>query len=261
MYIDNASKGVSYIRKFLDYIIQSAFITTSLTIVTFAFYSFVLGLSLVPSFYVVYNATVWLLSEVNMVRILIYCFLLPCAMYVFFFSAAIIFGIFERIITHGIKPGKYPPSSITFVRWLINGGLHTVALNTFLPFIQGTAIFKLFLRLCGCKIGKNVFINTKSLHDVFLLRLCDDVVIGGDTDITCHMFENGKIVLGNIEIGEGTLIGASVKIGPGTDIGKNCSIGINSYIRRGKEIKDNSILISLPAIPIRDAVRLMNKKD
>lgn len=246
------------IRKFLDYIIHSSLISTSLTVVTFAFYCLVLGISLIPSFFMLYKATVWLLSGVSTLRLLYFCFIVPCAVYVFFFTAAAVFGIFERIITSGIKPGKYPPASLTFVRWLINGGLHTVALNTFLPFIQGTAVYKLFLRLCGCKIGKDVFINTKSLHDVFLLKICDDVIIGGDTDITCHLFENGKIVLGRIEIGEGTLIGASVKIGPNTDIGKDCAIGINSYIRRGKKIEDGSVLISLPAIPIKEAVRLMN---
>lgn len=193
-------------------------------------------------------------------KALAFCFLVLCSFYAFFFTAAIVFGLLERAITYGIKPGKYPPESLTFVRWLINGGLHTVALNTFLPFIQGTAFYKLFLRLCGCKIGKNVFINTKSLHDVYLLRLCDDVVIGGNTDITCHLFENGKIVLNHIEIGKGTLIGASVKLGPGTYIGEGCSIGINSYLRRGEKVKDGSVLISLPAMPIRDVVRIMDTK-
>ncbi len=247
-----------HIKKFLDYIIHTSLISTSLTLVTFTFYSFVIGISLVPSFYILYHSTLRLLADVKISSILLFCFMVPIAMYVFFITAAIVFGLFERIITQGIKPGKYPPASLTFVRWLINGGLHTVALNTFLPFIQGTAIFKLFLRLCGCKIGNNVFINTKSLHDVYLLRLDDDVVIGGDTDITCHLFENGQIVLNNITIGKGTLIGASVKLGPNTEIGENCSIGINSYLRRGEKIKDNSILISLPALPIREVVRIMN---
>jgi len=248
---------VDHIKKFLDYIIHTSLISTTLTLITFVFYSFVIGISLIPTFLILFNSTVWLMSDVRTSSILIFCIIVPLSMYAFFITAAIVFWTFERLITLGIKPGKYPPASLTFVRWLINGGLHTVALNTFLPFIQGTAIYQLFLKLCGCKIGKNVFINTKSLHDVYLLRLCDDVVIGGDTDITCHLFENGCIVLNRIEIGKGTLIGASVKIGPNTEIGANCSIGINSYLRRGERIKDNSVLISLPALPIREVVRMM----
>lgn len=252
---------MSRIRKFLDYIIHSELVSTTLTLVTFGFYCVVLGISLVPSFLILYNSINWLLTDPSFARSLLFCFTLPAAAYAFFISAAIVFGVTERIITWGMKPGKYPPASLTFVRWLINGGLHTVALNTFLPFIQGTAIYKMFLKLCGCKIGRDVFINTKSLHDVHLLTLHDGVVIGGATDITCHLFENGMIVLDNIEIGKGTLIGASCRIGPGIHIGKDCTIGINSYVRRGRRIEDGSVLISLPALPIRYAMRLMNMRE
>ncbi len=249
------------IQRILDFLIHSALISTLLTAVTFCFYSLVLGISLVPSFLILYNAVNWLLADVSAGRILAFCFIVPLSMYVFFGTAAIVFGIFERVITYGMKPGKYPTTSLTFVRWLINGGLHTVALNTFLPFVQGTAFFKLFLRICGCKIGKDVFINTKNLNDVYLLEVQDNVVIGGSTDITCHLFENGKLVLDHIFIGKGSLVGANCKLGPGIRIGENCTIGMDSYVRRGKDIKDSSVLISLPAMPIRDMVRIMNRKD
>ena len=252
---------MSRIRKFLDYIIHSELISTSLTLVTFSFYCVVLGVSLLPSFYLLYYSINWLLAGITLPKALLFCFTLPAAAYAFFITAAIVFGVIERLITWGMKPGRYPPASLTFVRWLINGGLHTVALNTFLPFVQGTAIYKMFLRLCGCKIGKDVFINTKSLHDVYLLTLHDGVVIGGATDITCHLFENGMIVLDNIEIGKGSLIGASCRIGPGIHIGEDCTIGINSYVRRGRKIEDGSVLISLPALPIRYAMKLMNIKE
>lgn len=252
---------MSRIRKFLDYIIHSELVSTTLTLVTFGFYCVVLGISLLPSFYILYFSINWLLAEPTFQKVLLFCFTLPAAAYAFFIAAALVFGLVERAITWGMKPGKYPTASLTFVRWLINGGLHTVALNTFLPFVQGTAVYKMFLRLCGCKIGKDVFINTKSLHDVYLLTLNDGVVIGGATDITCHMFENGMIVLDHIEIGKGTLVGASCRIGPGIHIGEGCTVGINSYVRRGKRIEDGSVLISLPALPIRYAMKLMNIKD
>ena len=132
-----------------------------------------------------------------------------------------------------------------------------MALNTFLPFIQGTAIFKMFLRLCGCRIGRDVFINTVSLHDVYLLTLEDGVVIGGRADLTCHIFENGEIVLDTIVVGKGSLIGANAYIGPGIDIGEGCNIGTNSYLRRGRSIPDRATMMSLPAMPIRQMVHLL----
>lgn len=216
---------------------------------------------MVPSFLILYNAVTWLLADVTAWRVLAFCFITPLSIYVFFGVAAIVFSIFERIITYGMKPGKYPTTSLTFVRWLINGGLHTVALNTFLPFLQGTAFLNLFFRICGCKVGKNVFINTKNLNDVYLLEVQDNVIIGGSTDITCHLFEGGKLVLDHITIGKGSLIGANCKLGPGILIGENCTIGMDSYVRRGKKIKDSSVIVSLPALPIRDIARIINKRD
>lgn len=61
--------------------------------------------------------------------------------------------------------------------------------------MSGTPFAKLFYKMLGCKIGKNVFINTKGLHDSYLLEIEDNVVIGGDSNINCHIFEGRELIL------------------------------------------------------------------
>jgi acetyltransferase-like isoleucine patch superfamily enzyme len=245
------------LSRFLDWLIHSPIITVVLTVLTFGVYSLVLGLSAFPGALLFYAGSSRLLADFTPWDLLGLCILAFLSAYVFFACAAVVFGVCERLLMTGAKPGRYPINSGIFIRWLINGGLHTVALNTFLPFIQGTAIFKMFLRLCGCRIGRDVFINTVSLHDAYLLTLEDGVVIGGRADLTCHLFENGELVLDTIVVGKGSLIGANAYIGPGIHIGEACNIGTNSYLRRGRSFPDRSTMMSLPAMPIRQMVHLL----
>lgn len=246
--------------RFLDWLIHSRLMTVILTVVTFAAYSVVLGVSAFPGVLAFYYGARALLAEFSPWDLLFLSVLAFLCAYIFFFTAALVFGLCERLLTLGIKPGRYPVNTGVFVRWLINGGLHTVALNTFLPFIQGTAMFKLFLRICGCRIGKDVFINTVSLHDAYLLTLEDGAVIGGRADLTCHLFENGEIYLDRIVIGKGSLVGSNAYIGPGITIGPGCNIGTNSYLRRGRPVPAGTTMMSLPAVPIRQLVYLLRNR-
>jgi len=179
------------------------------------------------------------------------------SIYLFFIVALIVFGIFERILTIGFKPGRYSTSSFTFVRWLIYSGLHLILHNMVLHYVSGTIFAKIFYRILGCKIGKNVFINSPGLHDSYLLELGDNVVIGGDSNITCHIFEGDSLILGKIKIGNNCLIGAEAYIMPGVEIGEYSNIGIKALIRKNKKIPPKSIIMGVPGIPAKKVVEII----
>ena len=160
-------------------------------------------------------------------------------------------------MTAGIKPGKYKTNTFTFARWIIYSGLHVIMLNTTLPFMTGTAWGKLFYRILGCKIGKNVFINSKGLHDAYLLEIGDNVVIGGDANISCHIFEGDTLILGKIKIGNNSLIGAESYIMPGAEIGERCNIGIKAHIRKNRKIESGSMILSLPGLDAKKIAEIM----
>ena len=103
--------------------------------------------------------------------------------------------------------------------------------------MAGSTFSKMFYRILGAKIGKNTFINTKGLHDAYLLEIGDNVVIGGETNISCHIFEGNELILGKIKIGSNTLIGTNCYIMPDVTIGERCSIGLYSYIRKKRKIE------------------------
>jgi len=165
-------------------------------------------------------------------------------------------SVFIRILSLGVKEGKYPSVSLTTLRWLIYSGIYNLAVRMILPVIPMTFFSTIFFRIIGCRIGKNVYLNTWILNDAYLMEIGDDVIIGGNTDISCHIYEHGYLKLKPIKIGAGTLIGAHCYISPGVTIGKNCLIGLNTYIRQDKNIPDNTKITSLAGISFHKAHKL-----
>jgi len=85
-----------------------------------------------------------------------------------------------RIISMGMKAGRYPMVSFTVLRWLIYSGVYHLAGKTILDYIPISFLSIIFFRIIGAKIGKNAVLNTWFLNDAYLLEIGDNVVIGGN---------------------------------------------------------------------------------
>ena len=232
-----------------------------ISLMVYAFYSIPIGLSFVPSAVILWLSSKWLLAEFNILNIVLFCFITALSIFIFFISALIFLGITGRIITLGIKPGRYVIGSPTFIRWLINGGLHTIAMHLVLPFMLGSGWIKIYFRILGCKMGKNVFLNSMALQDAYLLELGNDVIIGGKVDITCHIFEGRHLILNKIIIGDNTLIGFRSYVMPGAVIGKKSAIGCYSVIRKDRKFSDNSTVMAIPGLPIRQIAKFIRENE
>jgi len=247
----------------LKKLFNSFLLQVPVTLIIYSFYGLILGLSLFPSAF--FLITVYrkygldLLSSQGMdlaAGLLVLCLAIGISVFLFFITGLIIMGSFIRLFSLGIKPGSYDVATSTVVRWLIFSGIYTMAVTMILPVIPMTFFALLFFKIIGCKIGKNSQINSYMLNDAYLLEIGENVIVGGKADISCHIFENDKLILQPIKIGDNSMIGAHCYIAPGVTIGKNCIIGLNSYIRQGKTIPDNTKLTSVGAVSFRTAGRL-----
>jgi len=247
-------------KKLLQSLINNPIIFGIGSVISYLFYGVVIGISLIPSAYLLYQIY-QLLQLAQLSHFILFMLCIGVSIYLFFVTALLVFGIVERILVIGFKPGRYSTASFTFMRWLIYSGLHTFLLHFVLPYTTGTCWSRMFYRLLGCKVGKNVFINTNGLHDAYLLELGDNVVIGGKTDISCHIFEGNELILGKVKIGSNTLIGTGCYIMPGAEIGDHCNIGIYSYVRKKKKIEDNSMIMAIPGMPAKQVVEMMKTKE
>lgn len=225
----------------------------------YVFYGLLIGISLIPStFFVIYFYQAYFF-ESQILNICVFAMSIGVGVYLFFIVGILIIGTTARLLSLGFKPGKYKTDDPIFIRWLIYAGVHSICLSLILPYVTGSDLIKLYFRILGCKIGKNVFINTVGLHDSYLLEIGDNVVIGGKTDITCHIFEGDHLILEKTKIGSNVMIGANTYIMPGVTVGGNSDIGANSLVRKNKVIEEQSLIMPLPALPAKQVAKIMNQ--
>ena len=246
-------------KTFIDRLLRNPITFEITSIFVYAFYCAVFAIAAIPSVFLIYWGTQ--LFDLSFRMLFIFALIFFLAFYVFLVVSSIVVGFVERLLTLGFKPGAYPPGSPVFFRWLVYSGLHLWMVNIVLPFLRGNNWIKIYLRVSGAKVGKETFVNSKDIFDAYLLEIGDDVLIGGEAFLNCHLFENGHLNLDRIIIGDGTTIGANAYLTPGTRTGKNSTIGMYTYVRRNTEVSDGAALITPPGMSARQVVRLIRNRE
>ena len=142
-----------------------------------------------------------------------------------------------------------PLASLTTIRWAICGQIHR-STQPFLSHIVPSFFANAYYRLAGCKIGKNVNINSVTINDPSLVELGDNVVVGGGATLNGHLVEKGNLVLEKVIVGSNSTVGGATMVGPGARIGENCILGSRAVLAKRKVIPDGEIWVGIPARPI-----------
>jgi acetyltransferase-like isoleucine patch superfamily enzyme len=243
-------------NRILAIVAESEIIKAVLTSIVYAANAVVVGVSLIPSVYLAGYAWERTMTQLSPVRVIAFSLACGGAVYLYFVTGSLVMSSLIRVISWGIKPGRYSVQSFTVLRWLVYSGIYHIAGKTILDYLPMSFLGVLFFQIVGAKIGKNSAINTWYLNDAFLMEIGDNVVIGGKSDISCHTFEKGCLLLQPVKIGSDTLIGQQCYISPGVTIGKRCVIGQYSFIRKNKTLPDKSVIAALGGLPIRAISRL-----
>jgi carbonic anhydrase/acetyltransferase-like protein (isoleucine patch superfamily) len=248
---------------FLERLSRSNLVKIVLTLIVYAFYAAVLGASLAPSCVLVLSAFGRLLSTAVLAgalpglgAIVLFCFCVGGAAFLFFFFGLLVMGSLIRVLSLGVKPGRHEAASLPVFLWIILNGVFTMAWRLILPIVPMTPFSQMFCRVAGCRIGKNVWINSINLIDCYLISIGDNTVIGGDAVLTPHVYENGRMLLQRITIGKNCLIGGHAYISPGVTIGDGSIIGLRAYVRKGRQVPPGSRVTSVAGIPLSRALEL-----
>jgi len=247
----------------LDRMGRSNTVRIVVTIVVYAFYAGVLGACLAPSALVMLWAFQRFLSPAILASaipavgaIVLFCLFCGASAYVFFFFGLLLMGCLIRLFSLGIKPGRHNAASLTVLLWIVLSGVWTLAFRLILPLVPMTPFSMMFHRLSGCRIGKNVWINTNCLIDCYMISIGDNTIIGGEAVLSPHIYENGSLLIRKITIGRNCLIGGHAYISPGVTIGDGSVIGMKAFVRKGRQIPPGTHMTSLAGIPIAQALAL-----
>ena len=218
-------------KRAIDFLASSPLTQVVVTLLIYVLYSIIMGIALVPSVYLLWRSWGLFMANPSITNVFVFSVCCGLALFLYFIAGTLVMGCAVRVLSLGIRPGRYPFVSFTMVRWLIYSGIYNLAGTTIFTFVPMSFLTNIFFMILGAKIGKNVQINTWFLNDAHLLELGDNVVIGGKTDVSCHTVEPNKLILERVKIGSDTLVGQHCYISPGVTIGKRCVIGQYAFIR------------------------------
>jgi acetyltransferase-like isoleucine patch superfamily enzyme len=113
-----------------------------------------------------------------------------------------------------------------------------------LPF---SGIKKLFYRLCGAKIGKNVYIGPAVYIDMVnpsLVTIGDNSMIGMHVSIMVHERTMKTLSIGRVTIGSGVTIGGAAIVRHATKIGDDAEIdmlcNVHRSVKKGSRVANQN---------------------
>jgi serine acetyltransferase len=137
-----------------------------------------------------------------------------------------------------------------WVRCMVS--LHIVRLFSGQLF-RGTPIWSVYLRMCGARIGRGVYINTLGLSDYHLLSLGDNVVVGADAHVSGHTVEAGLVKTGPVTLGAGVTVGVGAIVEIDVEIGDGAQVGALSFVPKHTRLEGNTVYAGIPVRRIHAA--------
>jgi acetyltransferase-like isoleucine patch superfamily enzyme len=112
--------------------------------------------------------------------------------------------------------------------------------------VRGTPVWTAYLRLCGARIGRRVYINSLGLSDYNLLEFGDDVVVGADVHLAGHTVEGGVVKTGSVRLGAGVTVGVGCVVEIGVTVGDGCQIGALSFVPKHTTLAAGGVYVGIP---------------
>ena len=119
------------------------------------------------------------------------------------------------------------------------------------PLLCGSPAWTAYMRWNGARIGRRVYINTRSISDHNLLVIGDDVVIGAAVHISGHTIEHGLLKTATVTIGNGVTIGLGSVIDIDVTIGDRAQVGALSLVTKHTTLAPDTTYVGIPVSPLR----------
>jgi len=160
-------------------------------------------------------------------------------------SSLLVAGV-KWLLVGRIKPTIKPLWS-TFV-WFneaVNGAYESITAQVLAPLV-GTPFFAPFLRLMGCKIGKNVHMGTSLFSEFDLVKIDDNVSLNAGVVIQNHLFEDRIMKASSLQIKKNCTIGNMAIVLYDSVIDTNTTLKPLSLVMKGENLPSNSKWEGIP---------------
>ncbi len=160
-------------------------------------------------------------------------------------AAIVAIGVLSALLPR-LEPGRHEfMKSAVFWSWVLRSLLRrALLLGPMKPLIFTSNVLRfLALRALGAKVAYDSDCSSDvDILDPALMRIGRKSILGARTLASGHYVDAGKLVLGEIVIGEGTLLAVDVLVAPDVVIGDRCRILGRAGIGPGCRIEDRVVL-------------------
>jgi non-ribosomal peptide synthetase-like protein len=154
--------------------------------------------------------------------------------------------LLKKLLIGTFVPTVKPLWSI-FV-WLneaLNGVYETVAAPT-LSWLLGTPYAAPWLRMMGCRIGRDVYLETTLFSEFDLVHIGDGVALNAGAVIQNHLFEDRIMKVSVVEIGDRCTVGNMAVVLYDTEMQSGSSIGALSLLMKGETLPPRTRWVGIP---------------
>ena len=131
----------------------------------------------------------------------------------------------------------------------ITGWYEAIAVPVLLGWLTGTPWLAPLLRGFGCRIGRNVFLDTSFVTEFDLVCLEDDCETGEATALQTHLFEDRVMKCGIVRLEPGASVGARCVVLYGGTIGNGARLESLSLAMKAERLTEGTQFRGVPAEP------------
>lgn len=154
--------------------------------------------------------------------------------------------VVKWVVLGRIRPGTHPVWGLYHLRWWF---VSRVVGATPTSYLVGTPWMRVYLRLMGARVGKNVHLSTDCMLAFDLLEIGEDSAIGVDARLEGCSLEGGALHVGPIAIGSRCRVGARAVLAPGSRMEDGAVLGDLSLLEAGQRIPVGQHWVGSPARP------------
>jgi len=160
--------------------------------------------------------------------------------------ACLLVVVYKRVLLGKIEPGIHPLwSMFVWKNEAVNGAYESISAPSFVPML-GTPFLAPYLRLLGCKIGKNAYLGTTLFSEWDLVELGDHVELNAGAVVQNHLFEDRVMKASYLKIGDRCSVGNMAVVLYDTEMKEGAELAPLSLLMKGETVPSDTRWSGIP---------------
>lgn len=160
--------------------------------------------------------------------------------------ACLLVVVYKWVLLGVIKPGIHPLwSMFVWKNEAVNGAYESISAPSFVPML-GTPFLAPYLRLLGCKIGKDVYLGTTLFSEWDLVEIGDHVALNAGTVVQNHLFEDRVMKASHLKIGDRCSVGNMAVVLYDSEMKEGAEMAPLSLLMKGETVPENTRWSGIP---------------